>query len=534
MMKRKLLAVILVCTMTSLCACSVNVGTVPQDQTVQEDNTDSDKDSGKKSIKEDQTNLNQEVKDKYKSEEDANKQIPFSYMSHPCEMKDGDNLLATGNYYTFELKEDMKEKYPELDMILEAYNSSSQEYLMDFFKSYKDEILQMQKDMRDDMSYECDTFLHLERSDDKVFSFVEEEYGYYGGAHGGTVYEGYNFDPVTGKEIEFDDVVTDTSDLPDIVMKELLDQNEDLEEYFENDQMGKEELIKGLPDRFANNAQGITWGLTYEGIELFFEDYAMGSYAAGARNVEIEFGDYPNIFTDKYANYEDADDTPDVEKIAVDKGDGATEEIKASDIQSDQNTAGESGTPVGMDKDLQKKMNIFVSNFAEQGFSTFDYGKPDIEQIATFAYRWTRINNPDDVKIEGEYYTLSFDSIKKLADKYLGLKVTEDEMNKHVWNDDETGKFKDGKLYVPAADGETYTTLAVVDSAEDMDGTLRLEFTVYSLDLDTYWENDEIPKKYYSLSGKEAAVHTELESFAKGYAIVKDGDQYKLLHYELY
>ena len=44
---------------------------------------------------------------------------------------------------------------------------------------------------------------------------------------------GFNYDPATGKSLEFDDVVSDTSDLPDIIFDELIRQNPDLKAYFD-------------------------------------------------------------------------------------------------------------------------------------------------------------------------------------------------------------------------------------------------------------------------------------------------------------
>ena len=82
----------------------------------------------------------------------------------------------------------------------------------------------------------------------------------------------------------------------------------------------------------------------------------------------------------------------------------------------------------------------------------------------------------------------------------------------------------------------TVSNLAIVESAEDVGGgNLRLDFRVYSLDLDVYWDNDQsIPKKYYGMTFKEADASPDLTEVDMGYAIVKqDGDSYKLRLYEM-
>ena len=191
---------------------------------------------------------------------------------------------------------------------------------------------------------------------------------------------------------------------------------------------------------------------------------------------------------------------------------------------------------VDITPEMQKKMNVFLSNFAEQGVSYYDYGHPDMYKVGNFAYMWSYINKNSDVKIEGEYYTVSFDVIKKLADKYLGLTLTKDDL-KGIESVGPYGDyFKNGNYYIPAADGESYTGLAIVESAEDVvGGNLRLDFRVYSLDLDIYWDNDQsIPKKYYGMTFKEADASPDLTEVDMGYAIVKqDGDSYKLRLYEM-
>lgn len=99
-----------------------------------------------------------------------------------------------------------------------------------------------------------------------MFSFVITNYTYLAGAHGYTDYSNYNFDPVTGEEIQFTDVVKDTDKLPDIIVDEFEKQNEDLEEYFENGPEDKENLRSGIPDRLSNNAAALSWVLDYDGV----------------------------------------------------------------------------------------------------------------------------------------------------------------------------------------------------------------------------------------------------------------------------
>ena len=526
-----------------LSACSVNAGDQGgQQETSEEDDSAKEETKSEKKNKKKNASLDKIKKAKDGEDKGENTDIYFSFLNRPCELKDGSTTLATGNYYTLELDAEMQMDYPELDSFINEYNDTGRDSLMELFAAAEEEVPEMISQGRE-IYDESDMYLHLLRSDDKAFSFVEEDYVFRGGAHGSTYYTGYNIDPVTGDDISFEDVVKDVDSLPDIIMKELLKQNDDLVEYFENDKAGKRDLEEGLPDRLADNAEGITWGLSYEGIEFYFEDYAMGSYAAGTRIVDVNFEDYPDVFTDNYNQYAFSDNKPAIDMVSQDAGVADTEEIVPSYFSPDEDHTGgdgdddDFGEPVKITGDMQKKMNIFVSNFVEQGFQTYDYGHPDYRKIAQFAYMWTRINKPNDVKLDGQNYKISFEQIRTLADKYLGLKVTEDDLNDQSWDDDGSYcYYRKGYYYVPAADGECYTSFAVVDSAKNIgEGMLRLDFTAYSMDIDAFWDNDEvIPKKYYSYTSDEAAREKNIDKWGSGYAIVRsDGNSYKLNYYEI-
>ncbi|MCR5508461.1 MAG: hypothetical protein K6F34_07230 [Lachnospiraceae bacterium] len=204
----------------------------------------------------------------------------------------------------------------------------------------------------------------------------------------------------------------------------------------------------------------------------------------------------------------------------------------------------DSGQKVEITKDMQKKMNVFLSNFAEQRMQFYDHGRPDMYQVGYFAFLWSYINKSSDVKTEDNYYTVSYDTVKRLADRYLGLNISDDDLNICYRPDENRSFFAKGKYRTPAADGESFSSFAVVRSAEDVGGgNLRLEFTIYDLDTDAYLDNRGIPSKYYSLSEEEVRDKlrinesgcSELTEMEKGYAIVKkDGDSYKLMYYEIY
>lgn len=463
-------------------------------------------------------------------ENEAPEEVPFAHLSVPVEMNNGKTKLAQGSYNMFFLDDDMKEAYPGLNDFFESYNQKSEENLINSLEVSEEEAADFAET---GIYYESIHTLYPLRSDSSVFSFIEENWDYYGGAHGSVTYTGYHIDPVTGINISFSDVVADIPALSDIVMTELVKQNEDLEEYFESDDMGKKELVDSLPGRFANDAQGIAWGLTYEGLQLAFEDYAMGSYVAGTRIVLIRFKDYPDLFTGKFAQYAGVSDLPDINKIARDDGTEGVHEYVPSWFSPDDGITN-TGAPLVINKDTQRKMNIFISNFAEQGMTYYDYGRPDYAQVGRFAFRWAYLNKYDYVEADSNNYKISLKNVQKIAEKYLDLKVTENDMLALDKADDYGCFYKNGYFCAPLADGESYPGFAVVDIAEDVGGgMLKLNFTSYDTDLDLYFE-DGTPDSFYSFNSDEAKNCKDIEMTHRGYAIVKpDGDSYKLHYYEI-
>ena len=523
------------------------------DSKIEDDNSGKGK---KKTSKERNTGKGSSDKDKKNSRSSKKPdKIKYEYRNHPVEGSYGKDIYALGNYCTIELDEDTREKYPELAAVIDKYNSGAQEEATGFVRGSDSEVMELWEEGFTGY-YEEDSYIHPVRADGKVFSFVTEIYSFYGGAHGSTSFTGYNYDPGTGMEISFNDVVKDTDDLPEIIFNELTAQNNDLKDYFDELPTDKENLIKGIPDRLDDNAKGLSWAVDYDGIRINFEDYAMGSYAIGTQSAKIKFEDYPEIFTDRFTDYADVKRIPDIGDIAVKLddaetvmlGDVSTEKDKKGRDQAGKDSA-DAGTAydlpdkpevniIKLGKDEQHKMNLFVSNFAEQGFREYDDNYMDVSALAEFAYMWSRINKQSNIETEGYYYRIGFDKIKNIVDKYFGVKLTDNDLYGYTWEKSDNGGFcKGGYYYVPAADGESYTTFAVIEQAEDAgDGVLWLYFTTYNVNMDTYWDNNEsIPKKYYSLSSKEAASAPYLTQGYQGLAIVrKAGDSYKLKYYKLY
>ena len=345
-MKKLILALILACVMAVLPACDLPfVGCKDTGKTEKEkDAGDKDK-SNKKSKKDnkkngkkdksdkkskkdksDWTTLDEEDseggKDKKDKKDKKDDSIRWSYFSTPVALQDGDDSLADGCYVTVKLSDEDAKEYPELAGTLETFDQQAGDEITSYLSSAEKEIREMRSEGMV-LGYEEDRSLIPLRSDSKVFSFAVENFSYMGGAHGVTSYSGFSYDPKTGKEIAFSDVVKDKKGLPKIIIDELIAQNDDLAGYFDEIPSDKENLLNDVTERIENNAKDLAWGISYKGMEFFFEDYAMGSYAAGTQRVTVRFKDYPELFSDEYV-YDKKGKKPDIDSLVTKLDDGDT------------------------------------------------------------------------------------------------------------------------------------------------------------------------------------------------------------------
>jgi len=199
----------------------------------------------------------------------------------------------------------------------------------------------------------------------------------------------------------------------------------------------------------------------------------------------------------------------------------------------------DSGTYVAMTADEQYKANIFLSNFAEQFFG--NYSQLDEDHVARevdFVHRWCKINRPGAIRYETvdgtPYEVIDFDEADGISDRYFPNPLSD-------WHPEEIhptshGFLRDRKLYFEAADGESYNHIAVAgDVRQDTDGTYYMDFTVYAVDLEEYYDRG-VDSGYYRMTPAEAAASAHLSYVYTGTAAAQGGtwngnSVYKLISY---
>ena len=134
------------------------------------------------------------------------------------------------------------------------------------------------------------------RADSTVFSCYGTEYVYLGGAHPVTYYKTATIDTKSGKRLSLSDVLKTTDGFAELLATETIKQLDDREAIFD-----KKELVKNIQYMMDHN--DLQFGLTEDGMQVFFGNYEIGPYAMGTAVVNLPQSKYFSIFQPKYIFY---------------------------------------------------------------------------------------------------------------------------------------------------------------------------------------------------------------------------------------
>ena len=202
---------------------------------------------------------------------------------------------------------------------------------------------------------------------------------------------------------------------------------------------------------------------------------------------------------------------------------------------------------VELTEERRYEINIFLSNFSEQGFASIGFFRSadaDIECILDFVWGNVRFNTDQCKTVEkcGEYYYgIALDALSKRAQRFFGRSISASDVE-HT----EMGyRLIDGMVCLPPADGETYMDMTVADVLYDLgDGTMRVDFTVYEPTDKAYYDDvasagGTNAKFIYYYTPEEAVGSGYFMPWCSGTAIVKPKtldngrESYELVTYEI-
>ena len=229
------------------------------------------------------------------------------------------SLYATNQYFLADEKTTLR--YPELaDALMQLKEQKEQNFDM-----ATESLLDSQQFMIETESYPIDLTDYTEcrvlRADNVLFSFIETNENYYGGAHGMYSVAGYAFDVETGKNLSFTDIVVDETKIRDLIAEKLDEEYGDI--FFDD--------IHTLIDQYDFNS--LCWSISYFDVTLYFNPYDLGPYASGSQQVVFPFSEYADLFDEKYLSVPEQFVTQlsEYEQFCMDvNGDGKNEDIGLS------------------------------------------------------------------------------------------------------------------------------------------------------------------------------------------------------------
>ena len=229
------------------------------------------------------------------------------------------SLYATNQYFLADEKTTLR--YPELADALRQLKEQKEHN----FDMATESLLDSQQFMIETESYPIDLTDYTEcrvlRADNVLFSFIETNENYYGGAHGMYSVAGYAFDVETGKNLSFTDIVVDETKIRDLIAEKLDEEYGDI--FFDD--------IYTLIDQYDFNS--LCWSISYFDVTLYFNPYDLGPYASGSQQVVFPFSEYADLFDEKYLSVPEQFVTQlsEYEQFCMDvNGDGKNEDIGLS------------------------------------------------------------------------------------------------------------------------------------------------------------------------------------------------------------
>ena len=202
----------------------------------------------------------------------------------------GEKELFRQNFSGLVMEKSLEEAYPELSRTITEINQAEWEQA----KKLRSELLEEAKEFNSKHSQYFYTFAYnydvtMRRADTFAVSFLQGKYVFTGGPHGNYDYHGVNLSTLTGREIEFTDVFTDTEALSEVIIERLKEQHpEDLYPDFE----------KTIREFAAKNE--FNWTLDPRGVTFYFNTYEVAPYACGLLTVSILFDEHPELFHPAY------------------------------------------------------------------------------------------------------------------------------------------------------------------------------------------------------------------------------------------
>ena len=229
----------------------------------------------------------------------------INIVSHKVTCEANGDVLAEGSYPEIILSDELKESYPKLKNEIDSQNSYWRSFAKDSVSEYAG--YKTTDEIDTGYPYTSEAAAEVLRADDSIFTIYESKYDYSGGAHPNHWGSTLNIDPVTGKHLEFQDVLKDTKKTAEAINEVLYETYPDMTDEFDSFIYRSEDQT--VADAFEETIYNdtFTWALLPEGLKIFFSPYEIASYAAGEFEILLPYDKYPEIVQAAYVPKESFD-----------------------------------------------------------------------------------------------------------------------------------------------------------------------------------------------------------------------------------
>ena len=189
-------------------------------------------------------------------------------------------------------------------------------------------------------------------------------------------------------------------------------------------------------------------------------------------------------------------------------------------------------------KDNQRKINVFLSNFAESYFDEYpcnDYSLLSFGRVHYSLNDWEKVYS----NWEEDYEYVKKSDMDRLLKDFFGKTVTPKD-DYVIYYDgsnfsDEIVYMDDGYYYYEVGYGEFYDYVAIAKAMVDNgDGTYTVAFDIYAADVEEGLDDSD-----YSYTAEKAARSSKLDRCKTGTAVVKEHtrstgkESYQLIEYKV-
>ncbi len=316
----------------------------------------------------------------------------FSDYSEYGEYGDGYQLFCSGKVSTVGIRE---EEYPQLKKALSEFSEAKKEAVESEYHTLseiaREEFSFRQSEGGEFYPYSTESVINVLRADDRVFSFINENYGFSGGVHGSSSVSGYNYDSQTGKLLTLSDVISNREGLYEEIVARLTEEYQEEALFPEYKETVRQEVYEE-PSGLANYNYSLNFTLTTQGMTVYFSPYEIGPWASGTMKVEIPYDSEKAGFNQQYVCSYDAGvhRLKEYESLSIDiDGDGGPEEVSYVPASTDGMVALYTLTADGAEMTLDGYYGISAAYIMQGEDGVYFYG----ECLSDNDYRYLAIVN---------------------------------------------------------------------------------------------------------------------------------------------